>query len=454
MTYDDAVRRLLALGRELASPQQPRIQKFDLENIRVLSGALGQPHHARPCAHIAGTNGKGSTAAMLESILRAAGLRTGLYTSPHLERINERIRTNGRSVGDAEFASAFERVQSVIEAALASGDLRAHPTYFECVTAMGFDIFARSPIDFTVYEVGLGGRLDSTNIVAPEVAMITQIGFDHETFLGHSIEEIAGEKAGIIKAGVPVVTSAGRPEAIQVIAEHCKKLGAPLTDVDSAWCIHEIRNLNGCYEVSASPVDSAETLTLKPALRGRFQVRNALTAASAARVLANRGFPIAPEAIVEGVASVEWPGRLERVLDDPEVVLDGVHNPAGARELLNFWRENLPERRILLVYGALRDKPVDEIAGLLFPAAECVYITQPRQARAISAPRLAEMTAHLARRFEVIPDPSAALERAVQSADSGDAVFATGSLYLIGDLRSAINRVKPLGPIPSTRSAR
>jgi dihydrofolate synthase / folylpolyglutamate synthase len=454
MTYDHAVRRLLALGRELASPQQPRIQKFDLENIRVLSRALGQPHLARPCAHIAGTNGKGSTAAMLESILRVAGLRTGLYTSPHLERINERIRINGRPVDDSEFASAFERVQSVIEAALASGDLRAHPTYFECVTAMGFDIFARVPIDFAVYEVGLGGRLDSTNLVAPEVAIVTQIDFDHENFLGHSIEQIAREKAGIIKAGVPVVTSAGRSEAIQVIAEHCKKLGAPLTDVDSAWRMHEIRNLDGCYQVSASAVDSGETLTLKPALPGRFQVRNALTAASAARVLAHRGFPIAPEAVVEGIASVEWPGRLERVLDDPEVFLDGAHNPAGARELLNFWRENLPGRRILLVYGALRDKPVDEIAGLLFPAAECVYITQPRQARAISAPLLADMTGHLARRFEVIPDPSAALERAVQAADSGNAVFATGSLYLIGDLRSAINRVKPLNPIPSTRSAR
>ena len=166
MTYDESVRALLALGRELASPQQARVQKFGLENISILAEALGNPHRAMPCAHIAGTNGKGSTAAMLSSILRAAGLRTGLYTSPHLERINERIRIDGNDISDEDFAAAWTRVQAVIEALLASGKLAAHPTYFECVTAMAFVAFAKSELDFAIYEVGLGGRLDSTNIVA------------------------------------------------------------------------------------------------------------------------------------------------------------------------------------------------------------------------------------------------------------------------------------------------
>ncbi|HEX5426359.1 MAG TPA: Mur ligase family protein, partial [Candidatus Acidoferrales bacterium] len=196
MNYEESVRSLYALGRELAAPQQARVQKFGLENIRVLCAALGNPHLAAPSVHVAGTNGKGSTAAMIESILRAAGFRTGLYTSPHLERINERIRVDGTEISDDAFAAAWTRVQASIESLLASGTLAAHPTFFECVTAIAFVAFAdRARADgklfFAVYEVGLGGRLDSTNIVQPEVAVITPIDFDHENFLGHSIEEIA-----------------------------------------------------------------------------------------------------------------------------------------------------------------------------------------------------------------------------------------------------------------------
>src|ERR1700733_4170232 len=207
MTYDESVRALFSLGKELASPRQPalssaqgaRVQKFGLENISIVAAALGNPHLKIPCVHIAGTNGKGSTAAMLESVLRAAGLRTGLYTSPHLERINERLRIAGVDISDEKFAAAWTRVHSTIERLLAEGKLEAHPTYFECVTAMAFVAFAEAGVQFAIYEVGLGGRLDSTNIVQPEVAVITSIDFDHENFLGHSIAEIAGEKAGIIK---------------------------------------------------------------------------------------------------------------------------------------------------------------------------------------------------------------------------------------------------------------
>ncbi len=482
MTYDEAVRYLLALGGELAAPRQPalgaagaRVAKFDLRNITALATHLGSPHRAVRCAHIAGTNGKGSTAAMLESILRQAGLKTGLYTSPHLERINERIAVNGEAIGDADFAATFSRVQQAIEELLASGELAAHPTFFECVTAMAFARFAglsggvasgakapqkagaisagltlrppaadagqeprptkphsnescnaESAVDFAVYEVGMGGRLDSTNIVQPEVCVITQIDFDHENFLGHSIEEIAGEKAGILKPGVPVVCAAGRPEARAVIARRAAELGAPVIDLDE--------HSEGQDELRPM-MTSADAVHLQPTLRGRFQLRNALAATAAALELRKRGFHISHDAIAVGIAQTRWPGRLEQVGHAPDVYLDGTHNPAGARELLAFWDSELSGRRIFLVYGAVRDKAVEEITGLLFPRAARVICTQPRTVRAISAQKLFEIAGHDADHVEVISKAGAALEHALKLAAPEDVVFATGSLYLVGDLR-------------------
>jgi len=440
MTYDESVRALLALGRELASPQQARVQKFGLANITALCDALGNPHLLIPCVHIAGTNGKGSTAAMLDSILRAAGVRSGLYTSPHLERINERIRIEGVDISDDAFAAAWTRVHAAIEGLLASGKLSAHPTYFECITGMAFVAFAESSVEFAVYEVGLGGRLDSTNIVQPEVAIITSIDFDHESFLGHSIGEIAAEKAGIIKAGANVVSSVERPEARAVIAQRCKDVGARLVEIDGAWRIDSIEDSDGFYRTTATETQSRERLSIAPPLAGRFQMRNALAAATAARLLTGHGFPMERQAIERGIATVRWPGRLERLSQRPDVYLDGTHNPSGAKELVQFWGENFAGRRIILVYGAMRDKAVDEIAGLLFPAADFVVLTEPAQPRAISAPLLGEMTAHLAKKSTVIADPSKALESAIEIASTDDAVFATGSLYLVGDLRAYWSR--------------
>jgi dihydrofolate synthase/folylpolyglutamate synthase len=436
MNYEESVRSLLALGRELAAPQQARVQKFGLANISVVAADLGNPHLAVPCAHIAGTNGKGSTAAILESILRAAGLRTGLYTSPHLERINERIRLKGEPISDDEFADAWTRVHASIESLMASGKLAAHPTYFECVTAMAFLIFAEQRIDFAIYEVGLGGRLDSTNIVNPSVAIITPIDFDHENFLGHSIAQIAEEKAGIIKSGATVVSSVVRPEARAVIARKCAEVGARLVDLDQEWRVEQSPPAAGFHRANAISADSRVKLTIAPSLPGQFQLRNALSAATAARVLSGHGFRIDNGAIERGIASVQWPGRLERLSESPTVYLDGAHNPAGARELLKFWQENFAGRRILLVYGAMRDKAVDEIAGVLFPHAYAVVLTEPRQPRAISAALLSEMTAHLTSHVTVIRDPSEAFERASEMARGDDAVFVTGSLYLVGDLRA------------------
>jgi len=442
MTYEDAVRYLLTLGRELASPQQARAAKFNLRNITALAERLGDPHHAYPSVHVAGTNGKGSTAAMMESILRAAGLRAGLYTSPHLERINERLRLDGEDIADDEFAESFTRLHALIEALLASGALTAHPTYFECLTAMAMEWFGRCQADCVVFEVGMGGRLDSTNIVQPEVAVITQIDFDHEDFLGHSIEEIASEKAGIIKPGGWVVSAAERPEARAIITRRCAEMDARLVEVDAAYRVESLRSVAGpdgiaagCYRAVVRVAHSTRRMEIELPLPGRFQVRNAVTALAAARLLAERGFPIDDAAIARGIAMVRWPGRLERLQTRPAVYLDGTHNPAGARELLAFWEEYFSAWRIHLVYGAMRDKAVDEITGLLFPRAATVILTQPRQPRAISAEALATMTRHLAQRAEVVADPGDALTRALQLAAPDDAVFATGSLYLAGDLR-------------------
>jgi dihydrofolate synthase/folylpolyglutamate synthase len=440
MNYEGSVRELMALGRELAAPRQARVQKFGLENIKALAAGLGDPHRTVPCVHIAGTNGKGSTAAMLESLLRAAGLRTGLYTSPHLECINERIRMNGADISDDEFAALWTRVRASIESLMAAGQLAAHPTFFECVTAMAFLAFAGAGVDVGIYEVGLGGRLDATNIVQPEVVILTPIDFDHEDYLGHSIEEIAGEKAGIIKQGAWVVSAVERSEARAVVVRQTMELGARLVEVDTVWHLEVLQASDGFYRAAATTQGSHKTLWLEPALPGRFQTRNALAAAAAARLLAERGFPVDDAAIERGIRTVHWPGRLERIAERPAVYLDGAHNPAGTRGLLQFWEENFLGRRILLVYGVMRDKAVDEIAGLLFPRADCVILTEPRQPRAISAPLLAEMTGHLAKRSIVLRDPGSALERALEMASADDVVFATGSLFLVADLRSYWNQ--------------
>src|SRR6516165_9008765 len=235
MDYPSAVRYLLSLGRELAAPTQATATKFNLENIGVLLERLGRPDRAYPTIHIAGTNGKGSTAAFVESILRNAGFRTGLNTSPHLERINERFRINGEEISDEQFADTFTRIHAVTEELLAEGKLRAHPTYFECVTAVAFEVFACERVEFGVIEVGLGGRLDATNIITPVLSIVTRIDFDHENFLGHSLREIAGEKAGILKHGVPVVSAPQLKEAREVLRARAAELHCPLLETAEAF---------------------------------------------------------------------------------------------------------------------------------------------------------------------------------------------------------------------------
>ena len=435
MRYEAAVRYLLSLGRELAAPTQAAAAKFDLENILVLAERLGHPERAYPSTHIAGTNGKGSAAAFLESILRHAGLRTGLNTSPHLEKINERIRINGQEIGDEPFAETLTHIHALIEELLAAGKLRAHPTYFECVTAMAFAHFARERVNFGVFEVGLGGRLDATNILAPIVTIITRIDFDHESFLGHSLREIAAEKAGIVKPGVPVVLAEQRQEAREVIVARATELGCPVVEPSEVFQVTQESMEDGCVRARVIEADSGITFEIAPNLPGRFQLQNALNAVATARLLHNRGFQIIDDAVMRGIAETVWPGRLEKLQSDPAVYLDGAHNPGAARELAHFLEQNFAGRKVWLVYAALRDKAVDEVAGLLFPHAAEVIFTAPRSSRAVSAPQLAEIAGHHAARFSVVPDAERAFERALAQAAPEDAIFITGSLYLVGQLR-------------------
>ncbi len=435
MNYEASVRYLLSLGRELAAPTQTAAAKFDLENITILAERLGRPDRAYPSAHIAGTNGKGSTAAFLESVLRHAGFRTGLNTSPHLEKINERIRINGEEISDQALAETFTHIHERIEELLAAGKLRAHPTYFEFVTAMAFEYFARERVEFAVFEVGLGGRLDATNILSPLVTIITRVDFDHENFLGHSLGEIASEKAGILKPTVPLVLAKQRPEAREVILARAKTLDCPVIEPAQIFRVDQESIQEGSVHAHVIETDSGKIFELAPSLPGRFQLENALNAVAAARLLQDRGFQIPGDTITQGIANTVWPGRLEKLQSTPDVYIDGAHNPSAARELAHFLEQNFSGRKVWLIYAALRDKAVDEVAGLLFPFAAEVIFTAPRTSRAVSAAQLAEIAGHHAARFFVIPDAERAFEQALAHAAPEDAIFITGSLYLVGQLR-------------------
>ena len=437
MNYESAVRYLLTLGRELAAPTQAAAAKFNLENITVLMERLGRPDRAYPSVHIAGTNGKGSTAAFLEAILRDAGFRTGLNTSPHLERINERIRIAGEEISDELFAELFTRILAMIEELLAEGKLKAHPTYFECVTALALQVFARERVEFAVVEVGLGGRLDATNLLTPVVSVITRIDFDHENFLGHSLREIAGEKAGILKAGVPAVLAPQLPEAGEVLRAKAEELQCPVVETDKAFRVIREEIQNGCVRAEVEERATGRRLAIALQLAGRFQLQNALNAVAAATVLQGRKYRISDGNIIRGIAAAQWPGRIEKLQSSPDVYLDGAHNPGAARELARFMEENFAGRIVYLIYAAMRDKAVDEVTGLLFAHAEEVIFTEARTPRAISAAQLEEIAGHHAARHSAIPDAGRAVQAALAKAKPHDVIVITGSLYLVGQVRQA-----------------
>jgi dihydrofolate synthase/folylpolyglutamate synthase len=410
VNYPDSVQFLYALGNEI------KTAKLGLERIAAVLDALGRPQDGCRFMHVAGTNGKGSTCAMIERGLRAAGHRTGLFTSPHLIEPTERIRIQGVPIEAGEFAEAFERVHAAAERLLAAGVIDLHPTYFETVTAMAMLVFA-GRTDMVVLETGLGGRLDATNIVTPELCVITPVDYDHEAYLGKGIESIAAEKAGILKPGVRAVFARQRQEAAEVLERRAHELGIDLVRAAE----YAVRDLALTARGSTFRLDA---MNLRCNLAGEHQVQNAVTAAMALRQL---GVP--DDAIRTGVETVEWPGRLEHVSERPDIILDGAHNPAGARALAAYIERFYSHREVCLIFGAMRDKAVEEIAGVLFPLAREVILTAPRQARALAPEAIRQITEHPNVRI------AAEIGEALELARGKDVVFVTGSLFLVAEAR-------------------
>jgi dihydrofolate synthase/folylpolyglutamate synthase len=402
ISYPDSVRFLYALGNEI------KTAKFGLDRIRSVLEALDNPQRAYRVVHVAGTNGKGSTCAMIDAGLRAAGVRSGLFTSPHLIEPTERIQIDGIPVSHAQFQRAFNVVHQTAEGL----DLDCHPTYFETVAAMAFWLFRELKVETAVVEVGLGGRLDATNVVEPELTVITPVDFDHEVYLGHTLESIAGEKAGILKVGVPAIFARQRPEAEVVLNRVARGLGV---------VVHTF----GSFPVTDLHIDArgSRFSGLCCPLAGEHQVENAITAAMALESLG-----VSPK----GIVGARWPGRLEHVAPNPDIILDGAHNPAGARALAKYLERFYAGRKLHLIYGAMRDKAVEEIAGILFPLASALMFTSPANARALRPEALVE----IAGRGETAASVSEALGTVRERATADDVIVITGSLFLVGEARA------------------
>ncbi len=433
MQHLECLDYLAALGHEV------RGVRFGLEAITSILASLGHPEQEYPTAIVAGTNGKGSTSAMLASILERAGYRTGLYTSPHLIRVNERIRVSGEEISDEDFAQSFSAVRETVERLLEQKSLAQRPSFFEFLTATAFLHFGRARIDFAVLEVGMGGRLDATNVTEPRVALITNIDLDHQDILGLTHAAIAREKAGVIKPSRPVVSACEQPEAAEVIRCRCAELGADLVETASFARLSNFRQHDGRYTFDLA-LDGDCFSELATSLRGRFQVKNAVAAVAAALRLAQQGFTIPRNAIVEGLKEARWPGRLEVLRERPLVLLDGAHNPAAALEVAGFVRETCGQRKLRIVYASMRDKSIAGISEALFPLAEEVYLTRPQLDRAASPEEILAAATSKPRRVVIEPEPARALEMACRASDPEDVVLATGSLFLVGELKKNLSK--------------
>ena len=462
MSYETAVARMYALGHELT---QTPSHKFDLAHMRVLLAALNHPELQFPGVLVAGTNGKGSTAATLASILRASGLRTGLYTSPHLVRMNERIRINGTEINDEDFALLHDVVDRTAERLVEDGELPWHPSFFEMLTAIAFEYFAQNKIAIVVLEVGMGGRLDATNVIDPRVSVITDISLDHQKFLGNTVSEIATEKAGIIRSGGIVVTLPQQPQANDVIGNTILELGAqgvsavpyvpPVSPGSDEYLERrsekpliaelaheraedaENNHANFSSPISRYPLQvMGKQILVETPLVGRHQLRNIALAIAAAEVLSHQGFPITPETIEGGIRTTRWPGRFQvmpAAAGAPEYVFDVAHNPAGAWALRSALSACYEDRPLTFVFGAMKDKAISEIAEILFPLAARVVATKADNPRSATPDEIREAASRTATDIEDAIDVASALDRARSLAGPGGIVVITGSIYIVGE---------------------
>jgi dihydrofolate synthase / folylpolyglutamate synthase len=405
--------------------------KFGLEHIAALCAALGHPERQFASIVIAGTNGKGSVTVMVETALRAAGHRVARYTSPHLVRIEERFVIDGREVSTDELRDALGAVRSAIESLIQKGTLEGLPTFFECATATAFELFRRARVDLAVLEVGLGGRLDATNIVQPIATAITSIDFDHQAQLGPTLTSIAREKAGIVKPRVPLVCGPLPDVAEQVIREICDAHAAPLIRAFDVVTItpHE---REGTLDIRAGS-RTLKGVTLS--LAGRHQRDNAAVAVALLDEISRIGIAIPDDAVRSGLTDARWPARLERLVHGRvEILLDAAHNPAGARALASHLQD-IGWSRVTLLFGAMRDKDIAGMLGPLASACETIICTTAPSPRAMSAADLAEAARQVSGSVEVVPDCRDALHRAIAR---GRPVVAAGSIFLIGPLRDIL----------------
>lgn len=401
--------------------------KPGLSRTRALLSALGNPERQLRFVHIAGTNGKGSTAACIASCLQAAGWRVGLYTSPYINRFNERMQVNGVPISDEDLETLVDRIRPIANA------LTDSPTEFELITALGFLYFLQMHCDIVVLEVGLGGALDSTNVIpAPEAAVITALGLDHTAVLGDTIQDIARAKAGIIKAGAPVITYGGVPEADAVIAAVCKEQGCSLYPVDFSQLTLLPSDLSG----SRFSFGNLSNLTLP--LLGSYQPKNAAVAITTLKVLDKQGWHISDAAIREGLRTVQWPGRFELLRTAPPFLLDGSHNPHGMRATAQSLQDRFPQQKFTFLISVMADKDVTGILTPILPLAKEFVTVRANLPRAMPAEELAARIIALGGTAQAAPSISAGVALAQSLAGANGSICALGTLYFSADVRRAL----------------
>jgi dihydrofolate synthase/folylpolyglutamate synthase len=410
--------------------------KFGLETMRALVAEMGHPESAFPSLLIAGTNGKGSVAAYCDAALRASGLRTGRYTSPHLVRVNERITVDGRPISDQAFARAVREVKHAADRLVRRRVLRGHPTFFEVLTAAAFAHFRREAVEVAVLEVGLGGRLDATNVADPLASAIVSVDLDHEVYLGRTLARIAHEKAGVLRAGRATVVGPLAAPAARAVAREARGLGARVVEARRGARLAPAGRAPGTFDLRTTVSRYAR---LAP-LPGAHQRDNLLVAVRLLEEARRAGLRVKLERVADAVARVEWPGRLQRVPGRPPLVLDGAHNPAGARALAAHLRDGPP---FVLVFGAMADKDVRGLARALFPLASGIVLTRPRLPRAATPAALARRAGRLAAGARREPRVSRALalaRRLALGCGAGTEVVVAGSLYLVGAALALLER--------------
>lgn len=438
MDYASAMHHLLNLvDVERMAGATPPVEKYDLGRMEELVRRLGDPQHCAAVVHIAGTKGKGSVAAMAASILKASGLHVGLFTSPHLHTFRERIQLDGAPVTEETFSSALSRIWPHVQA-MERESPHGGPSTFEVLNAMAFDLFRAEGVDVQVLEVGLGGRLDSTNVAKGAVAVITSLSLDHTAVLGPTLQHVATEKAGIIKQGARVVMAPQSPEAAAVVAEACRRQGAELWKLgdDVTWKPGRA-DLTGQELTVHTPRHTYELLL---PLLGAHQQENAAAAVAAIEV-ADLG--VAPEAVVHGIRDVRWPGRFQVLSMAPTVVVDGAHNPFSMQRLRETVQSYLSPRRTILVFGCSGDKDLDGMLSEIAPVVSMAIACASRHPRAVSPDGLQQAFRQAGMETEMAADVASALASARSQAADDDLILVTGSLFVVAEALEAWFGIEP-----------